>query len=170
MKRLTPAIVRKMHLGRTPQAVMLLILQKARTADSCYLGQAEISESLAVSERQCRRALASLESLGLITREARKDRRGYRTTDRVTVHHDAWSVVPRRRNPTGHHVLLANRSECPVGQPDTMSAPIEYISNTSAADTSETRRDENNPSPADTPLTSAGQGPTLTLIPGGKAA
>ena len=107
MKRLTPEVVRQMHLGRTPQAVMILILQKARGGTGCYYSQADLARAVVVDERTIRRALASLVSVGLISRVPRKDKRGYRSTDLITIHHDAWSVVPKGRAPSGQNVRLA---------------------------------------------------------------
>lgn len=170
MTRLTPAIIRMMRLGRTPQAAMVMILQRVRAGDACHIAQAEFARCLSVDERTVRRALTSLEDVGLISRERRMDRRGYRSTDRIVVHHDAWSVTPNKRHPTGQNVRLANRSECPVGLPDKMSAPIEVITNTQRETTIFSRQEGDVGGVGATTLPAANEGPSLTVLPGGRAA
>lgn len=91
-----------------PMAQKFVLVALADMADehlSCFPGQKRIAVMVGSSERTVRRALADLEELGLIEREARRSDVGYRTSDRY--------VLKVKRRPTGQIGRKSNRPNSP---------------------------------------------------------
>lgn len=69
--------------------VLVALADFADEAGSCYPGQERLALMTGLSRATIQRALQRLEGMGLMTREHRYDRRGYRTSDRYVLTLDA---------------------------------------------------------------------------------
>ena len=98
------------------KGVLVVLADMADEAFSCYPGQQKIVHMSGFSEKTVRRALASLEEDGLISREQRHGRNGYRTSDRYILHVGLGLPVTE---PTGQS---DHRSESP-SLPVTLTLP-----------------------------------------------
>lgn len=75
----------ELPLKGSAKPVLVALADLADESDSCFPGQARLSEMTGLSERTVRRALERLDEWGLIERQARHDSRGYRTSDRYVL-------------------------------------------------------------------------------------
>ncbi|AQX79632.1 hypothetical protein BWO91_06200 [Plantibacter flavus] len=98
------------------KGVLVVLADMADEAFSCYPGQQKIVHMSGFSEKTVRRALASLEEDGLISREQRHGRNGYRTSDRYILHVGLGLPVTEPAGQSDH------RSESP-SLPVTLSLP-----------------------------------------------
>ncbi len=68
-------------LGAPAKAVLCALAFMADDTGSCYPGQELLADMSGLTARTVRRALVDLEAVGLIRRERRTSRNGYRTSD-----------------------------------------------------------------------------------------
>jgi hypothetical protein len=116
-----------LDLPFTPKAVLAAICSKTddRTHET-IVGQQTVVEMTGASEKTVRRALGVLEDLGVITREHRTGKGGYRTSDRTVVNIAYRSESPDGdaphlpvTEPSGHTAQWAESPRLPV----TLSTP-----------------------------------------------
>jgi hypothetical protein len=73
------------------KAVLLILAEAADAERRCFPSHATIAARAEVSERAVLTAMAALEHRGLIRRQPRRDRRGHRTSDLITLQVDNQS-------------------------------------------------------------------------------
>jgi pyocin large subunit-like protein len=66
--------------------VLVALADMADSQESCYPGQERIAQMTNVSLDTVQRAITALEKLGLLSRTARRNETGYRTSDRYQLH------------------------------------------------------------------------------------
>lgn len=86
---------RVQNLHKTPKQVLVALAMRANEKKGffCFPGQKLIAEETGLSERTVRYALLYLEEMGLITREQRRRRDGYRTSDTITLNVDDRQIA-----------------------------------------------------------------------------
>ncbi len=98
------------------KAVLVALADDVRDGgDSCYPGQGRLVTKTGLSESTIRRALTRLTADGLITREHRYDRRGYRTSDLYTLIGFSQGLPVTA---TGRPVVLPVTVTAPTGHHD----------------------------------------------------
>lgn len=76
----------ELELPTTQKFTLIALADMADEAFTCYPGQARLAKMIGSSVATVRRALASLEEQGLITRTQRRRDDGYRSSDRFQLH------------------------------------------------------------------------------------
>lgn len=94
-----------LDLPMTQKFVLVALADMADESMSCFPGQKRLARMVGGSERTVRRALSELEELGLIEREERRAKDGYRTSDRY--------VLKTKKKLTGHIGRKSKRTESP---------------------------------------------------------
>lgn len=91
----------ELQLGSTEKFVLIALADMADEEHSCFPGQATLAAMVGASESTVRRALKKLEDEGVLTREERRNKQGYKTSDRYFLQ---LGSVPK-----------SHRSNCTVG-------------------------------------------------------
>lgn len=95
----------------TVQKLLLVALADfADEADSCYPGQERLAQLASTSRETVSRNLSRLEDLGLISRERRQRKDGFRTSDRFVLH---VGVVVSRSRDDGESGAAASHESAP---------------------------------------------------------
>ena len=72
----------EIELPMAQKFVLIALADMADESFSCFPGQRKLSSMTGAGERTVRRALKELEETGLLVREERRAKDGYRTSDR----------------------------------------------------------------------------------------
>lgn len=114
------------------KAVVVALADMADEAGTCFPGHDRISSMTGWSVSTVARALKTLESSGLISREHRQGAYGYRTSDRYRLHLevDAPKIQPvtvtdRQKSNLSESESLPVRESIPTGQSDGAIEPSE---------------------------------------------
>jgi len=96
------------------KAVLFVLAEAANSrTGACYPSQATIAERAELAPRSVWEAMRELERGGLIRRSARRDRRGHRTTDLITLNMGGQLASPATRDDEPQLALDATRDDEP---------------------------------------------------------
>lgn len=108
-----------LDLPTTQKVVLAAICQRTDdTTHTTLVGQQTVAEMVGMSVRSVHRAIGALDDLGILVRESRRGRGGYRTSDSITVN---TAYVPESHL-TRSQVTEGHVTESPVLH-DTVSVP-----------------------------------------------
>ena len=116
-----------LDLKTTDKFVLVALADMADESHSCFPGQQTLAQMVGASETTVRRSISRLSEMGLLTREERRNKSGYKTSDRYFLQLDVTANSHRSNRPVGADLTGQSVPTSPVIHDDLTGQSDRYI-------------------------------------------